>query len=55
MPNRRLRAAKGWTEEEEAFRCKGMATYVFQCVESAKTNITATTLVRLAEGFDIDP
>lgn len=51
----RLRAAKGWTQEEAAFRCDGMATYVFQCVESAKTNITATTIARLAEGFDVDP
>ena len=26
-----------------------------QCVESVKTNIIATTIARLAEGFDVDP
>jgi transcriptional regulator with XRE-family HTH domain len=50
-----LRAARGWTQEEAAFRCDGMATYVFQCVEAAKTNITATTIARLADGFGVDP
>ncbi len=52
---KRLREACGWTQEEAAFRCDGMATYVFQCVEGGTTNVTATTLARLAEGFSVDP
>lgn len=30
---RRLRESSAWTQEEAAFQCDGMATYVFQCVE----------------------
>jgi transcriptional regulator with XRE-family HTH domain len=52
---RRLRESSGWTQEEAAFQCDGMATYVFQCVEAGETNITATTIARLAEGFGVDP
>lgn len=51
----RLREAKGWTQEEAAFQCDGMATYVYQCIESSQTNFTATTLARLADGFGVDP
>lgn len=51
---RRLRAERGWTQEEAAHQCGGMSTYLFQLVESGTTNPTATTLARLCDGFDLD-
>lgn len=52
---RRLRAAKGWTQEEAAFRCDNMSAPLLRRIELAATNITAVTLSRLAEGFAVDP
>ncbi len=52
---RLLRAERGWSQEEAAFRCDEMSTYVFQCIEAGTSNFTATTLARLAHGFAIDP
>lgn len=51
---RRLRAERGWTQEETAHRCGRMSTYLFQLVESGTTNATATTLARLCDGFGLD-
>jgi transcriptional regulator with XRE-family HTH domain len=50
---RRLRAEKGWTQEEAAHRC-GMTTRHLQSVEGEDVNATLTTLARLSEGFEVD-
>jgi transcriptional regulator with XRE-family HTH domain len=50
---RRLRAARGWTQEETAEHCD-MAIQVFQRVETASSNLTVTTLARLCTGFQVD-
>ncbi len=51
---RRLREARGWTQEEAAFRCAELDPTVFRVVEAARSNITAVTLARLAAGFGVD-
>lgn len=51
---RRLREATGLSQEETAHRCAEMATRLYQMVESGRTNVTATTLGRLCQGFSVD-
>ena len=51
---RRLRAERGWTQEEAADRCDEMSPFVYRQVEGALTNLTARTLARLARGFGVD-
>lgn len=51
---RRLRDARGWTQEEAAHLCD-MATPLFQRVEGMATNLTMTSLSRLCTGFKVDP
>ena len=51
---RRLREATGLSQEETAHRCAEMATRLYQLVESGQTNVTATTLGRLCQGFSVD-
>ncbi len=51
---RRLRAARGWTQEETARRCADMAPQYLQLVEREGANLTLSTLARLADGFGID-
>lgn len=50
---RRLRADRGWTQEEAADRC-GMATLVFQTAEGGRKNFTGTVVARLCKGFGVD-
>jgi len=52
---RRLREAKGWTQEECAHRCGDMAPPLLRRIELASTNITAVTITRLCKGLDVDP
>ncbi len=51
---RRLREAKGWTQEECADQCKEMSAPLLRRIELASTNVTALTLSRLAEGLGVD-
>lgn len=51
---RRLREAKGWTQEECADRCAEMAPPLLRRIELASTNVTALTLARLADGLGVD-
>jgi len=51
---RRLREAKGWTQEEAAFQCDDLAAPLLRRIELGATNITALTLSRIAEGFGVD-
>lgn len=50
----RMRTERGWTQLQAAVRC-GLATPVYQIVETGKRNVTATTLSCLCEGFGVDP
>ena len=49
---RQGREALGLTQEEAAFRC-GMATFVFQEIETGRSNATLTTLARLCDGLNV--
>lgn len=51
---RRLRDATGLTQDAAAERCGAMPTRLYQMVESGLTNVTATTLGRLCQGFAVD-
>lgn len=51
---RRLREARGWTQEVVAARAGSMSPRLYRLVESARTNVTLATLTRLAEAFDVD-
>ena len=51
---RHLREARAWTQEEVCSRAESMSERLYRLVESGKTNVTAATLTRLAEAFDVD-
>lgn len=51
---RRLREAKGWTQDEAAHQCLKMSELVYASIERAEANFTAVTLARLAIGFGVD-
>lgn len=51
---RRLRRARQWTQVQTAVRAE-MATYLYQRVESGRSNITSTVLARLVDAFEVDP
>ena len=50
---RRLRAAKGWTQEDAAHVCN-MPLRLLQGIEGGTDNVTLITLARLVEGFQVD-
>lgn len=51
---RRLREAKGWTQEECAYRCQDLGPALLRTIEAGRTNVTAATLVRLSDGLGVD-
>ena len=51
---RRLREAKGWSQEEYADRACIHRTYVSD-IERGSRNPTITVIVRLAAPFDVQP
>jgi transcriptional regulator with XRE-family HTH domain len=51
---RRLRHARGWTQEECAFQCKKLGPALLRTIEAGRTNVTATTLARLCDGLGVD-
>lgn len=51
---RRLRDARGWTQEEAAFQCGDLDVTLLRMVESGRTNVTAATIARLCDGFGVD-
>jgi transcriptional regulator with XRE-family HTH domain len=52
---RRLREARGWTQEQAGGACGEMLMQQYQRIESGRVNLTFTTFSRLAEGFGVDP
>lgn len=51
---RRLREARGWTQEELAALAKDMGPAMLRQIEAGRTNITAATLARLCEALEVD-
>lgn len=51
---RRLREARGWSQEECAFQCGDMSPSMLRTVERGATNVTTTTLARLCKGLGTD-
>lgn len=51
---RRLREAQGWTQEEAAHQCGELDATLYRVVEAARSNVTASTVARLCEGFGVD-
>jgi transcriptional regulator with XRE-family HTH domain len=51
---RRLREAKGWTQEECASQCGRLDPAVLRVIEAANANVTATTVARLCDGLGVD-
>ncbi len=51
---RRLREARGWTQEECAYQCKDLGPALLRTIEAGRTNITAATLARLCDGLQVD-
>ncbi len=51
---RRLRAARGWSQEQAAEACE-LSPRHYQAVEAGALNLTVTTLARLTAGFGVDP
>lgn len=51
---RRLRHARGWTQEECAHRCLDLGPALLRTIESGRSNLTAATLARLCDGLGVD-
>lgn len=51
---RRLRKARGWSQEEFASRCNLHRTYV-GAIERAEENLTLKTLDKLAKALQVHP
>ena len=51
---RRLREARGWTQEVAAGKARGMETVHYRAVETQRANFTAVTVARLCEAFGVD-
>ena len=55
---RRLREARGWTQEECAGRCGQLAPALLRRIEAGvgrgKGNVTTLTLARLCDGLELD-
>jgi len=51
---RRLRLARGWSQEELAHHCRLHRTYI-GAIERTERNITLQTLERLAAAFEVRP
>jgi transcriptional regulator with XRE-family HTH domain len=51
---RRLRAARGWSQEDLAHHCGLHRTYV-GAIERGERNLTLATLERLAAAFGVAP
>lgn len=50
----RLREARGLTQAEIASRADAMLERLYRLVESGRTNVTASTMTRLADAFGVD-
>lgn len=51
---RRLREARGWTQEEAAERCGELHPTLYRSVEAGRPNATVLTISRLCQGFGVD-
>lgn len=51
---RRLRTARGRTQEEVAYAAARLSPRLYRQIEAGKTNLTAATLTRIAEALGVD-
>lgn len=51
---RRLREARGWTQEEAAFQAREFDPALLRTIEAGTANLTITTIARLCDGFGVD-
>lgn len=50
----RVRAARGWTQEECCAQCGDLDITLLRAIEAARANVTAATVARLCEGLGVD-
>ena len=50
---RRVREARGWTQEEAAFRARELDPAMLRTIEAGDANLTITTIARLCDGLEV--
>ena len=50
---RRVREARGWTQEEAAYRSRELDPAMLRTIEAGDANITITTIARLCDGLEV--
>ncbi len=51
---RRLREAKGWSQEECAFQSHFLEPSMLRTIEAGRANLTISTLARLCDGLGVE-
>lgn len=50
---RRVREARGWTQEEAAYRSRELDPAMLRTIEAGDANLTITTIARLCDGLEV--